>query len=155
LITAPFTYKRAASVGEALGLAEDNGDEAKFLAGGHSLLPLMKLRLAVPDVLIDIGRLAELSYVRDEGSHVAVGALTTHDEMARSDVLAASAILRSATAARSAARWRTPIRRRICPRSRWPWTRPSSLAARVAAGRSRPGNSSVICSRRRCSRPSC
>jgi aerobic carbon-monoxide dehydrogenase medium subunit len=89
LITAPFTYKRAASVDEALGLAGDSGEEAKFLAGGHSLLPLMKLRLAVPDVLIDIGRLAELSYVRDEGSHVAVGALTTHDEVARSLVLAA------------------------------------------------------------------
>jgi carbon-monoxide dehydrogenase medium subunit len=89
LITAPFTYKRAASVDEALGLATDNGEEAKFLAGGHSLLPLMKLRLAVPDVLIDIGRLAELSYVRDEGGQVAVGALTTHDEVARSALLAA------------------------------------------------------------------
>jgi carbon-monoxide dehydrogenase medium subunit len=89
LITAPFTYKRAASVDEALGLAADSDEEAKFLAGGHSLLPLMKLRLAVPDVLIDIGRLAELRYVRDEGSHVAVGALTTHDEVARSGVLAA------------------------------------------------------------------
>jgi aerobic carbon-monoxide dehydrogenase medium subunit len=89
LITAPFTYKRAASVDEALALADDGGEEAKFLAGGHSLLPLMKLRLAVPDVLIDIGRLAELSYVRDEGSHVAVGALTSHDEVARSAVLAA------------------------------------------------------------------
>jgi len=89
LITAPFTYKRAASVGEALDLAADSGEEAKFLAGGHSLLPLMKLRLAVPDILIDIGRLTELRYVRDEGSHVAVGALTTHDEVARSAVLAA------------------------------------------------------------------
>jgi aerobic carbon-monoxide dehydrogenase medium subunit len=90
LITAPFTYKRAASVDEALGLAAEGGDEAKFLAGGHSLLPLMKLRLAVPETLIDIGRLAELSYVRDEGSHVAIGALTTHDDVARSPVLAAT-----------------------------------------------------------------
>jgi carbon-monoxide dehydrogenase medium subunit len=89
LIPAPFTYKRAASVDEALDLAAAGGDEAKFLAGGHSLLPLMKLRLAVPEVLIDVSRLRELSYVRDEGSHVAVGALSTHDELARSDVLAA------------------------------------------------------------------
>ena len=89
MIPAPFTYKRAASVDEALDLAAADGDEAKFLAGGHSLLPLMKLRLAVPEVLIDVSRLRELSYVRDEGSHIAVGALSTHDELSRSDVLAA------------------------------------------------------------------
>jgi aerobic carbon-monoxide dehydrogenase medium subunit len=88
LIPAPFTYKRAWSLDEALDLAARDGDEAKFLAGGHSLLPLMKLRLAVPEVLIDIGRLRELSYVRDEGGYVAVGALTTHDELSRSGVLA-------------------------------------------------------------------
>jgi carbon-monoxide dehydrogenase medium subunit len=88
VIPAPFTYKRAWSLDEALDLAARDGDEAKFLAGGHSLLPLMKLRLAVPEVLIDIGRLRELSYVRDEGGYVAVGALTTHDELSRSGVLA-------------------------------------------------------------------
>jgi carbon-monoxide dehydrogenase medium subunit len=88
VIPAPFTYKRAWSLDEALDLAARDGDEAKFLAGGHSLLPLMKLRLAVPEVLIDIGRLRELSYVRDEGGYLAVGALTTHDELSRSGVLA-------------------------------------------------------------------
>jgi aerobic carbon-monoxide dehydrogenase medium subunit len=88
LIPAPFTYKRAWSVDEALDLAARDGEGAKFLAGGHSLLPLMKLRLAVPEVLIDIGRLRELRYVRDEGSHIAVGALTSHDELTRSSVLA-------------------------------------------------------------------
>ncbi len=87
MIPAPFTYKRASSVDEALDLAAGDED-AKFLAGGHSLLPLMKLRLAVPEVLIDIGRLRNLSYVRDSGGHIAVGALTTHDELARSGVLA-------------------------------------------------------------------
>jgi carbon-monoxide dehydrogenase medium subunit len=87
LIPSPFTYKRASSLDEALDLAADDED-AKFLAGGHSLLPLMKLRLAVPEVLIDIGRLRELSYIRDEDGHIAVGALTTHDELARSGVLA-------------------------------------------------------------------
>jgi aerobic carbon-monoxide dehydrogenase medium subunit len=89
VIPAPFTYKRAASVDEALDLAAADGDEAKFLAGGHSLLPLMKLRLAVPEVLIDVSRLRELSYVRDEGTHITIGALSTHDALSRSDVLAA------------------------------------------------------------------
>jgi aerobic carbon-monoxide dehydrogenase medium subunit len=88
LIPAPFTYKRAFSVDEALELAAQDGDDAKFLAGGHSLLPLMKLRLAVPEVVIDIGRLRDLSYVREEDGHIAVGALTSHDELARSGLLA-------------------------------------------------------------------
>jgi aerobic carbon-monoxide dehydrogenase medium subunit len=87
LIPASFSYKRASSVDEALDLAARGGEDAKFLAGGHSLLPLMKLRLAVPEILVDIGRLRELSYIRDDGSHIAVGALTSHDEMARSGLL--------------------------------------------------------------------
>ena len=73
MIPAPFSYRRAGTVEEALDLAAEAGDAGKYLAGGHSLLPLMKLRFAVPEVLIDIGRLAELSYVRDEGSHIAIG----------------------------------------------------------------------------------
>ena len=89
MIPAPFTYQRASSVDEALDLAARGGEDAKFLAGGHSLLPLMKLRLAVPEFLVDIGRLSELSYIRDDGSHIAVGALTSHDELARSSLLAA------------------------------------------------------------------
>ena len=88
MIPAPFTYQRAWSVDEALGRAADAGEDAKFLAGGHSLLPLMKLRLAVPEVLVDIGRLRELRYIRDEGSHIAVGALSTHHDLATSDLLA-------------------------------------------------------------------
>ncbi len=89
MIPAPFTYRRAASVDEALELAVDGGEDAKFLAGGHSLLPLMKLRLAVPETLIDIGRLRELSYVSEQDGHIVVGALTSHDTLARSDLLAA------------------------------------------------------------------
>jgi aerobic carbon-monoxide dehydrogenase medium subunit len=89
LIPAPFTYQRASSVDEALELAAQGGEDAKFLAGGHSLLPLMKLRLAVPEFLVDIGRLAELRYISDGGDHIAVGALTSHDEIARSALLAA------------------------------------------------------------------
>jgi carbon-monoxide dehydrogenase medium subunit len=89
LIPAAFTYQRASSVDEALELAAQGGEDAKFLAGGHSLLPLMKLRLAVPEVLIDIGRLAELRYIRDDGAQITVGALTSHDDIARSALLAA------------------------------------------------------------------
>jgi carbon-monoxide dehydrogenase medium subunit len=88
MIPASFSYKRAWSVDEALDLAAQHGEDAKFLAGGHSLLPLMKLRLAVPEILVDIGRLPEFSYIRDDGGHIAVGALTTHHDLARSSLLA-------------------------------------------------------------------
>ncbi|MHB1510326.1 MAG: FAD binding domain-containing protein [Acidimicrobiales bacterium] len=88
MIPASFDYVRAGSLDEAIWLLERHGDGAKLLAGGHSLLPLMKLRLAVPEVLVDIGRIPGLSYVRDEGDHLAVGALTTHDEIARSPLVA-------------------------------------------------------------------
>ncbi len=87
MIPASFDYVRADSLDQATGLLERHGDGAKVLAGGHSLLPLMKLRLAVPEVLVDIGRIPGLSYVRDEGDHLAVGALTTHDEIARSPLV--------------------------------------------------------------------
>jgi len=89
LIPAAFTYQRASSAAEALELAAQGGEDAKFLAGGHSLLPLMKLRLAVPEIVVDIGRLAELRYIRDDGAQITLGALTSHDEIARSARLAA------------------------------------------------------------------
>jgi aerobic carbon-monoxide dehydrogenase medium subunit len=89
MIPAPFTYQRARTVEEALDLAAESGEDGKFLAGGHSLLPLMKLRFAVPEVLIDIGRLGELSYIRDEDGHIAVGALTRHHDLEHSGLLAA------------------------------------------------------------------
>lgn len=88
MIPASFAYKRARSVDEALDMASEFGDEARYLAGGHSLLPLMKLRLALPEVLVDIGRLGDLSYIRDEGDHVAVGALTRHHDLEHSETLA-------------------------------------------------------------------
>lgn len=87
MIPAPFEYERASSVDEAVALLGQHGDEAKLLAGGHSLLPLMKLRLATPSVLIDVGRLAELAYIRDEADHVAVGALTRHHDLETSELL--------------------------------------------------------------------
>jgi len=84
-----FDYVRAASVDEAAALLADHGDDAKLLAGGHSLLPLMKLRLASPAVLVDIGRVSDLSYVRDAGDHVAIGALSRHHDVERSPLLQA------------------------------------------------------------------
>lgn len=88
MIPSSFDYKRPGSVEEAVSLLEEHGDEAKLLAGGHSLLPLMKLRLAAPSVIVDLGRLSELSYVRDAGDHVAIGALTRHRDLEVSEVLA-------------------------------------------------------------------
>jgi carbon-monoxide dehydrogenase medium subunit len=87
VIPVAFDYKRASSAEEALSLLAELGDEAKLLAGGHSLLPLMKLRLAAPATLVDIGRLTDLSYVRDGGDHVAVGALTRHRDVETSSLL--------------------------------------------------------------------
>jgi carbon-monoxide dehydrogenase medium subunit len=87
VIPAKFDYKRAASADEAISLLTEHGDEAKLLAGGHSLLPLMKLRLASPSVLIDVGRLKDLSYVKDAGDHIAIGALTRHRDLEISETL--------------------------------------------------------------------
>jgi carbon-monoxide dehydrogenase medium subunit len=75
---ASFEYHRVASVEEAVGLLARHKDDAKLLAGGHSLIPMMKLRLAQPKHLIDIGRVAGLSGIREEGGHFVIGALTTH-----------------------------------------------------------------------------
>ncbi|MEM1332120.1 MAG: xanthine dehydrogenase family protein subunit M [Actinomycetota bacterium] len=88
MIPAPFDYVRAESAEEAIELIGQHGDEAKFLAGGHSLIPLMKLRLAQPTVLVDIGRLEDLSYVRDDGATVAIGALTRHMDIEQSPLVA-------------------------------------------------------------------
>ena len=87
MIPAAFDYVRAGSADEAISLLAERGDEAKVLAGGHSLVPLMKLRLATPSVLVDVGRVDDLKYIRDEGDHVAIGALTRHRDVEISDVL--------------------------------------------------------------------
>jgi carbon-monoxide dehydrogenase medium subunit len=81
MIPAAFDYVRAGSAEEAVAALGEHGDEAKLLAGGMSLLPLMKLRLSTPAVLVDIGRLGDLSYVRDGGDHLAIGALTRHHDL--------------------------------------------------------------------------
>jgi len=98
VIPPSFTYARATSVDEALALAAEHGEDAKYLAGGQSLLPLMKLRFAAPTVLIDLGRVTELSYVRDEGTYVAVGALTRHHDVATSELLLSDVPLLAHTA---------------------------------------------------------
>jgi aerobic carbon-monoxide dehydrogenase medium subunit len=87
VIPPSFTYVRATSVDEALGLAAEHGEDAKYLAGGQSLLPLMKLRFAAPTVLIDLTSVGELSYIRDQGTYVAIGALTRHHDVATSALL--------------------------------------------------------------------
>jgi len=88
VIPSSFTYKRAGSAEEACDLAAEYGEDAKYLAGGHSLLPLMKLRLAAPEVIIDLGGLRDLSYITDQGAHIAIGALTRHHDVEHSDLLA-------------------------------------------------------------------
>jgi carbon-monoxide dehydrogenase medium subunit len=78
MIPESFDYQRASSVSEAISLLQKGGEDAKILAGGHSLIPTMKLRLATPETLIDIGGIAELKYINDKGDYLAIGAGTTH-----------------------------------------------------------------------------
>ncbi len=90
MIPASFDFVRAGSAEEVVAALGEHGDEAKLLAGGMSLLPLMKLRLATPTVLVDVARIDELSYVRDEGDHLAIGALTRHRDLETSELLGES-----------------------------------------------------------------
>lgn len=85
MIPTSFEYSRAKSVGEAIKMLSEGGAQA--LAGGHSLLPAMKLRLNQPDRLVDIGRIPELKYIRREGDKLLIGAATTHHEIASSSVV--------------------------------------------------------------------
>ncbi|MGO8859452.1 MAG: FAD binding domain-containing protein [Acidimicrobiales bacterium] len=87
MIPAEFEYVRAASVEEAVALLAEHGEDAKVLAGGHSLLPLMKLRLATPTVLIDIGRIPDQSYIEERGGEIAIGALARHHQLESSSLL--------------------------------------------------------------------
>jgi carbon-monoxide dehydrogenase medium subunit len=87
-VPAPFEYERATSVEDALSLLERLGPEARLIAGGHSLLPMMKLRLAAPEHLIDINDLEALDFIREEGGDIWIGALTRHRELLESELLA-------------------------------------------------------------------
>jgi carbon-monoxide dehydrogenase medium subunit len=88
VIPAAFEYERAGSVDEAIELLQ-RADDAKLIAGGHSLLPLLKLRFARPSLLVDISRIDELRYVREDGDRIAIGALSRHADLALDAVLAA------------------------------------------------------------------
>ena len=85
---APFEYERATSVEGALASLQRLGSDARVIAGGHSLLPMMKLRLANPEHLIDINDLSELSYIREQGNEIVIGTLTRHVDLLKSDLLA-------------------------------------------------------------------
>ena len=87
MTTSAFEYHAPSSAGEAVELLAQHGDGAKILAGGHSLIPLMKTRLARPDVIIDLGKVQGMSYVRDEKGGLAIGAMTTYYQLESSDLV--------------------------------------------------------------------
>lgn len=87
MIPASFDYHRPNNLEEAIGLLTQHGEEAKLLAGGHSLIPAMKLRLAQPKILIDIGRITDLDYIREQDGKIAIGAMTTHHAIETSALL--------------------------------------------------------------------
>lgn len=97
MIPIDFEYKRAGSVDEALALL--GGDGAKILAGGHSLIPALKLRLDAPGTLIDISKISDLRYIRDAGDHIAIGAASTHHDLQTSAVIQSKVAMMSQTAA--------------------------------------------------------
>jgi carbon-monoxide dehydrogenase medium subunit len=91
MIPESFDYQRANSVSDAISLLQKHGEDAKILAGGHSLVPTMKLRLATPGTLIDIGGISELKYINDKGDYLAIGARATHWDIESSDLVAQKA----------------------------------------------------------------
>jgi len=99
MYAASFDYHRPSTVDEAIALLTKHGDDAKVLAGGHSLIPAMKLRLARPTVVIDIARIANLSDIRESGGRIAIGALTTHRAVETSALLKSKCPLLCETAA--------------------------------------------------------
>lgn len=87
MIPSTFQYKKAASVEEALSLMTKHGDDAKLLAGGHSLIPAMKLRLNAPEYLIDVSKIAELKGITEDNGDIVIGAMATHHDIARSELV--------------------------------------------------------------------
>ena len=87
MIPAQFDYVRAGSVDEAVAALAQHGDEAKVLAGGQSLIPLLRLRLAYPEVVVDVGRVAEMRGVREDGDDIVIGAMTTHHDVIRNELV--------------------------------------------------------------------
>jgi carbon-monoxide dehydrogenase medium subunit len=91
MIPAQFDYVRPQSLDEAAQVLADRGDDAKVIAGGQSLMPLLRLRLAYPELLVDVGKLDELRGVRDDGDSLWIGALTTHYQVVRDELIGAHA----------------------------------------------------------------
>ena len=130
MIPPAFEYHAPRTIGDALHLLSTLGEDAKLLAGGHSLLPMMKLRFAQPCALIDINRIPELRGISEQAGVVRIGAMTSENELIASALLrqripllpeaalliANPQVRRCATGARSAARWRTPTPPPICQR---------------------------------------
>jgi carbon-monoxide dehydrogenase medium subunit len=142
MFPAKFAYAAPSSLEEAIGLLDT--DDAKILAGGHSLLPLMKLRLAQPSLLVDLGRIPGLAYTRRENGTLAIGAMTTYRDIGlSSEVATAAPVLvdcvhevgdpQVAPKGRWPARWHTPIQRATCRRWRWRSAAPFALSARAAS----------------------
>lgn len=96
MIPAAFDYVRADTVDTALSALAEHGDDTKILAGGHSLIPLMRLRLATPAVIVDVGGIDDLDYIADRGDHIAIGALTRHHSVETSGLLRAEVPLLAA-----------------------------------------------------------
>ncbi len=132
VIPATFDYVAPTSVEDALAALAEHGDDAKIIAGGQSLLPVLRMRLNAPEMVIDLGRIDSLRGVRDDGDAIVIGAMTTHHEVRDSDPLVREHALllvqggrrpwptrRSGTAAPSAARSRTPTRRATSGPRRW------------------------------------
>jgi len=99
MIPAQFDYATPKTIAEAVALLASRPDEAKILAGGHSLIPAMKLRLAQPQLLVDLGRIKDLSYIRKEGGKILIGAMTTHYQLESSATLKQSCPLLTECAA--------------------------------------------------------
>ncbi|HET6919634.1 MAG TPA: xanthine dehydrogenase family protein subunit M [Jiangellaceae bacterium] len=87
MIPAEFDYVRAGSVDEAVATLRERGEDAKVLGGGQSLIPILRLRLAYPEVLVDVSRVDEMRGVREEGDRLVIGAATTHDEVLRDQLV--------------------------------------------------------------------
>lgn len=166
MIPPAFEYVRPASVDEAVRTLGDAGEDAKVLAGGQSLLPLLRLRLAFPELVVDVGRIPGLRGVREDGGTLVIGALTTHhDVLADPLVRRHAGLLAAATAtvADPAIRHRGTLGgslahadpRVICRRWRSHWTRSWSRRGPGANGPSPQGSSSWTTSRPRCGRTSC
>ena len=87
MIPSKFTYHKASSLKDAIALSQKHGEEAKYMSGGHSLLPMMKLRFATPEHIIDISKIDGLSYIKEDGDYLKIGALTTQSEMEYSSII--------------------------------------------------------------------